>query len=280
MRTFAITSGKGGVGKTTLTANLGVALAQQGSRVVLFDADLGLANLDIVLGVRPPFSLPHVVREHRPLNDVLFTCSPGLRLISGGSGVDELVAAGADTLDDFLRQICALETDTDLLVFDTGAGIGPAVMRFLEAADEVILVLTPDPTSAMDAYATVKLLASQRPGVTVQVIVNQADSHERGRETFERLAKIVRQFLDADLALLGVVRQDLRAAAALRGRVPVVNAEPKSAASTDILAIASRLSPNQAEKAEDKRPTPPVKPTDTLLSRLRGAFGGFGKKAA
>jgi flagellar biosynthesis protein FlhG len=263
MRTIAITSGKGGVGKSTVSANLAIALGGLGRRVVLFDADLGLANLDLLLGVTPRHTLRHAVREGCPLLACLTPCPNGVRLVPGGSGVAELIDLPDAQLDSFLRQLIALEGDCDDLIFDTGAGIQRSVMRFLIAADEVLLVCTPDPASVMDAYATAKTLFSTRPEARIRVIVNQAEDEEHARAIFARLREIVARFLDRTIWYAGALRRDPCAIDAARRRIPLVIAFPRSRAADDLHAIARGLSLSPEAMGR----------TDGLLDRMRLAFG-------
>ncbi|HTQ10448.1 MAG TPA: P-loop NTPase, partial [Fimbriimonadaceae bacterium] len=163
MHRIAITSGKGGVGKTNLAANLGIALSQLGSRTILFDADLQLANVDVALGIQPQFTLQHVVSGERSLSDAVSAGPGGLKVVAGGSAISTLMAAGPKRMGMFFDQLETLSLEADFLLFDTSAGLDNRVVAFWKASDEILVVTTPDPTSVTDAYATIKVAARRAP---------------------------------------------------------------------------------------------------------------------
>lgn len=241
MRTIAITSGKGGVGKTNLSANLGIALALRGKRILLFDADLGLANLDVVLGCTAKGTLQNVLAGEMTLKDAISMGPSGVRFVAGGSGVEALVNLSGAQLERFLNEIQELEKSTDILIFDTGAGIDENVMTFLQAADEILLVSTPDPSSITDAYATAKTLWNRRPDARIRVVMNMVTDEAEGRAVFAKLQAIARQFLDKALGFAGYVRYDQRAIAHIRRRRPFLQGDEKLNASQDVLALSAEL---------------------------------------
>lgn len=241
MRTIAITSGKGGVGKSTIAANLSIALAEQGKRVVLFDADLQLANLDVLMGIEPEFTLQHVVAEKKTLREVLTEGPLGVRVASGGSAVSMLMHAGPKRMGRFISQLTELERDTDFIIFDTGAGIDNKVMTFLRIAQEAIIVVTPDPTSVTDAYATAKIALKRDPKTNVKVLLNMVSHVREGQAVFTALESIAWSFLKAELGYVGCVRNDFSAAAAVRKRKPFMVSSPDCSAAEDIRSIAKHL---------------------------------------
>lgn len=241
MRTIAITSGKGGVGKTALTANLGISLAKQGLRVVLFDADLQLANLDVVLGVKPEFNLQHVVAEEKALRDILTVGPSGVLVATGGSAVTSLMHAGPKRMGTFIAQLEALERVCDVLIFDTGAGLDNRVMTFVRLADDVILVTTPEPTSVTDAYATAKVAFRRDPDAVLGVVVNGCSGDAEGRLVHSSLDTIARSFLGRSLGYLGSVRRDDAVPESIRRREPFVLASPHAACSKDVTHLAKNL---------------------------------------
>lgn len=262
MRTIAVTSGKGGVGKTNLSANLGIQLARKGRRVVIFDADLGLANLDVVLGVPATYTLQHVLSGERTLTQVLTDGPAGVRFIAGGSGVEALVNLSGPQLERFLSELAELERSTDILIFDTGAGIDGNVMTFLQAADETLLICTPDPASITDAYATAKALWTRRPDATVRVILNMVLDDAHAKAVYTKLRMITEQFLGKSLLYGGHVRQDNRALECIRKRRPFSLVNPALPASQDVTAIASGL------LGMDHEPT-----KVSLANKFRALFG-------
>lgn len=263
MRVIAVTSGKGGVGKTNISANIGIALAQFGYRVVLFDADLGLANLDVVLGTSAEYSLHHALDGNLCLAEVIANGPGGLRFVSGGSGVSKLINISRKRLQNFLLELAQLEESTDVLVFDTGAGVDQRVLTFLKAANEVIVVVTPDPASITDAYATIKVLLRNQKDANVQVLMNQVESERQGEVIYRKLNDIASQFLEANLSYLGCVRHDLEIVPWIRLRQPFVLADPRLKASRDVVDIAKAIG-NRAKLFGSE---------EGLVLRLESAFG-------
>ena len=263
MRLISITSGKGGVGKTNLAANLGIALVQSNQRVVIFDADLGLSNLDVVLGATPEYSLHHALEGALSLSDTIAKGPAGVRFLSGGSGVSKLIHISKKRLQKFLLELAELESSTDILIFDTGAGVDNRMITFSRAADEVILVVTPDPASVTDAYATVKVLLRNHKNANIQVVMNQVDSEKQGEAIFKKLTEIAGHFLGADLAYLGSVRKDDEIVPWIRQRKPFYLADPRCKASRDLAVIAK----STLMRAEQYRSE------TNIVERLEEAFG-------
>jgi flagellar biosynthesis protein FlhG len=241
MRVIAVTSGKGGVGKTNLSASLGIALSQSGHRVVLFDADLGLANLDVVLGVSAEYSLHHALDGNMCLAEAIANGPGGVRFLSGGAGIAKLINISRKRLQSFLLELVQLENSTDVLIFDTGAGVDQRVLTFLKASDEVILVVTPDPASVTDAYATIKVLLRNDPGANIQVLMNQVASEKQGEALFEKLNHIAGHFLNASLSYLGCVRDDDDIVPYVRQRQPFIIGDPNLRASRDVRKVAEEV---------------------------------------
>jgi flagellar biosynthesis protein FlhG len=240
MRSFAIASGKGGVGKTVIAANLAIWLALEGHRVLIFDADLGLANIDIALGLEPQVTLKHVVRG-RPMSEALIEGPAGIHLIPGGSGVEDLVTLGSSRLRGLLDELQTMAESYDFLIFDAAAGIHPGVMACIAAADEACVVCTPEPSSMIDAYACIKSLAALKPEAQVSVVVNMSDNPRHGVLVFERLKMITGQYLSIELKFAGSVRRDEAMIACARQRQPILLAHPVAAASRDLEDAASQL---------------------------------------
>lgn len=241
MRTLSFTSGKGGVGKTSLSINVGLALAKQGERVLVFDADLQLANVDVALGLRPEFNLQHVVAGEKTLLEVIAHGPAGLDVVTGGSAVTTLMSAGPKRMAAFLDQLNTLADHYDTVIFDTGAGLDNRVMTFLKLVDTVVLVTTPDPTAVTDAYALAKVAFRRKPGADVRLLVNQVSSDEEGKVIHKTLATIVGSFLKKEVGWLGSVRADQEAATAIRKKKPFVLASPKSPAASDATKVAKQI---------------------------------------
>jgi flagellar biosynthesis protein FlhG len=240
-RSIAITSGKGGVGKTQLSANIALLLARAGQRVLLVDADLGLASLDLALGVHPHADLLSVVRGQCELSEILVDAAHGVQLLPACPGRYEMAnlqTAERDRLYNALRELAA---HYDTLIIDTGAGIGANSVGFAALANEILLVTTPDPTSLRDAYAMAKVL-HRRAGVdAMQVVANQVASETGGYEVFERLSGIARRFLSLDLDYLGCVPRDESVIRAVANGEPYVIGAPRCKATRALESLVNKL---------------------------------------
>lgn len=208
LRVIAVTSGKGGVGKTNFTVNLALALAEFGQRVIILDGDMGLANVDIVLGLTAKYTIEHVLAGEKTLEQVLLAGPQGIGIIPGGAGVQGLANLERNKLSNVIANFGRLEGITDLLLIDTGAGVGHTVINFLKAADDVIVMTTPEPTSLADAYGLIKTLRQETDEATIHVVVNRVNSEADARETFGRLEMVVHRFLEGSLNFMGWVYDD------------------------------------------------------------------------
>lgn len=240
-RTIVVTSGKGGVGKTNLTVNLALAFAKRGKKTLLFDADLGMANLDVLLGITPPHSLVDVIHERKRLDEVIFPINENLELIPGGSGISELANLPAESLNDLLSRLSEIEGRSEILLIDTGAGISRQVLDFVLAAHEVIVVTTPEPTAITDAYGMIKALNAQNPGATVHLLVNQADSEQEARAVSSKLTMIVERFLEIKLHFLGFVEKDVNVGRAVLQQRPFSALYPYALATRRVNMLAGTL---------------------------------------
>lgn len=242
----AITSGKGGVGKTNLSVNLAIAIAESGCRVTLLDADLGLANADVLCGLTPTTRLDttleprHGVR--RTLMQIAVSGPSGIRLIPGAVGLPRIAELAPAQREQLIAQLAEVEAESDLIIVDTGAGIGASVLSFVAAADLALVVATPEPTSIADAYAMMKAAHPlKREGAKVGLIVNQVTSQGEGLSTHARIAGVAERFLGMRPDLVGCVRRDENVPKAVRERRPFVTGRPGSQASRDVLELARGL---------------------------------------
>ncbi len=241
MRSIAVASGKGGVGKTMLSANLACWLALENQRVLVFDADLGLANMDIALGLEPKTTLKNVIREGLPVESAITEGPAGMHLLAGGSGIEELIGMGGIRLENLLTQITGLAESYDFLIIDAAAGVHNPVVSCIAAADEACIVCTPEPSSLIDAYAVIKQLNQIKPRAEVAVIVNMADTQRHGIMVFERLKMITGQYLSVQLRFAGAVRRDDSFIACSRQRQLVLLAHPTAPSARDVEDAASQL---------------------------------------
>ena len=243
-QTIAITSGKGGVGKTNLAVNLATVLASMRRRVVLLDADLGLANADIVCGVQPKYNLAHVVAGQRSIQDVVTPVPAGFSLVAGASGLARMADLTEVERRRLVAELETLQDSADVVIIDTGAGIGRNVVAFTAAADHVVIVTTPEPTAITDAYAVMKVLVrcgSMGIGSRLSAIINQAKNRDEAKAVYERIAGVSRQFLKTDIAFGGYVTADPCVQQAVRKRVPFVQQFPQCPAAQCVMAWANRI---------------------------------------
>jgi len=241
VRTVAIASGKGGVGKSNLAANLAVALGARGARVLLLDADLAQANLDLLLGVHPRFDVQHVLSGEKSLEEILVDGPKGVTLVPAGSGVPELAELDDYRLECLLRGLGTLEAGADLILIDVASGVSRQVLSFCLAADEVIVVTTPEMPAFSDAYAMIKRLRHRGLTGSPRLVVNAAGSADEAEEVSHRLRLVARRFLKLELEPFGHVPFDPAVPRAVRLQEPVVTAFPQSAASLAYCALAERL---------------------------------------
>lgn len=243
LKVYAVTSGKGGVGKTNITANLATVAARAGKRVLIIDADLGLANVEIVLGLKPRYHLGDLLDVNRGLsiNDVLCEGPPGVSLLAAGSGVKALTQLTDEQKMHFVHALDPLEDLFDLVLIDSGAGIGDNVLFFVGAAQEAILVVSPEPTSLVDAYAAVKVLSQQAGVHTFNVIINPVVDEMAARGIFQKLTAVTSKFLEAKVRHLGYIPRDENLHRAIMAQRPVCEMFPASPSARAITALGDRL---------------------------------------
>lgn len=239
VRVIAITSGKGGVGKTNVSVNLSVALAQSGKQVMLMDADLGLANVDVMLGMKPRGNLAHVIEGERSLDEVIIRGPAGVMVVPAASGVKRLAELSTAEHAGLIRAFSELTHEVDTLIIDTAAGINDSVTSFSRASQEVVVVVCDEPASITDAYALIKVL-SQDGIQNFRVLANQARSAQEGRELFNKITRVTDRYLDATLQFLGVVPHDDLLRKAVRKQRPVVHAYPRSRAAMAFKTLAQK----------------------------------------
>jgi flagellar biosynthesis protein FlhG len=248
-RVIAVASGKGGVGKTNLTVNLAIALAREGKRAVVLDGDLGLANVDVLLGIQPRYTLQQVVAGERTLGEVMVQAPGGIWVVPGASGLEEMANLSEEQRQQLVAALGELDGRADVLLIDTAAGVSREVSAFLEAAPEVIVVTTPEPTAITDAYALIKVAsaardANRRP--LFRLVVNQANDVGEAVGVARKLQSVARQFLNVEVESLGYVPSDRSVSRSTRGQVPLLVAYPSSPSALRIVELARRLSSSAA----------------------------------
>jgi flagellar biosynthesis protein FlhG len=242
VRVISVTSGKGGVGKTNVVANLAFAMGKMGKRVLILDADLGLANMDILLGLNPRFTIQHVISGEKRLNEVILSTPGGCHLLPAASGIQELTDLDYSQRLFLLNELDALQDEFDILLIDTGAGISANVMYFNFAAMERVVVVTNEPTSLTDAYALIKVLTKKYRQWKFKILVNVARNPEEGRRIFKQLSVVVDRFLGSPaMDYLGCVQHDENVPRAVRQQQIVVERYPNTRASKDFIELAERI---------------------------------------
>ncbi len=240
-RVIAVSGGKGGVGKTSVSVNLGIALAGLGRRVVLLDADLGLANVDIMLGLRPAHNLAEVMEGQVELPEILLeTGFDGFRVVPGASGIQRMATLSAAEHAGLVYAFSELGNDTDILLVDTAAGVSDSTISFCAAAHEVLVVLCNEPASLTDAYALIKILSQERGCRRFRVLSNMVHSATEGRQIFNKLMTVTDRYLDVTLDHVGTIPQDLNLQRAARRQQPLLGAYPDSPATAAFKKLAQR----------------------------------------
>jgi flagellar biosynthesis protein FlhG len=241
---ITLTSGKGGVGKTVTATNLGLCLAATGKRVVLVDADLGLANVDVLLGINRPYNIFHVLSGQVSLNEIIVEHPAGLQIIPGGSGIGKLANMTEFERQHLMEILSDLQNSADVVIFDTSAGINRNVMAFVDLADLVMVVTTPDPAAITDAYAMIKTAVGQQIQGRLCVLMNRVTSRHEARACQQRLSQVTRKFLDTAIFDAGYILEDPHVAEAVRARKPFVLEYPKCQASYCMMSLAAKLGKN------------------------------------
>ncbi|MBI5093693.1 MAG: MinD/ParA family protein [Candidatus Hydrogenedentes bacterium] len=246
-RVLAITSGKGGVGKTNTSVNLAIALVAQGSRTVLLDADLGLANVEVLLGLNSLYNLQHVIDGEKRLMQVLVKGPGGIDVIPGSSGIAKLADLGPIARQNVLNGLKEVQEEVDFVIIDTMAGIGQNATAFAAAADEVLLVTTPEPSSIVDAYAMVKTIHGMRDDAIFRVIVNMAATPQQANAVAAKLNKVAQQYLGRSLSYLGYIPRDPHVAQGVMQTYPFSLKFPNAPATKCVEELARRIIHQRAE---------------------------------
>ncbi|MDP2210174.1 MAG: MinD/ParA family protein [Candidatus Aquicultor sp.] len=240
-RIIAVSSGKGGVGKSNLVANLGIALAMRGRKVVILDADLGMANIDVLFGINPKYNLQHLVDGTKSINDILVDGPESIKIVPGGSGIPELANLSDENQQKLIENFVDLDEEADITLIDTGAGISKDIIAFILAARETLIITTPEPTAITDAYGLIKVLTQRDIDVDVKLVVNMVSSEKEGREIADRITMACKQFLNKHIDTIGFIITDPSVNMSVRKQKPLLTLYPSSRASKCIKEIAAKI---------------------------------------
>ena len=241
VRVIAIASGKGGVGKTNLSVNLGISFCKLGQKVALLDADMGLANVDILLGLHPKYNLTHVLSGEKSLDDIVVEGPSGLKVIPASSGVQHMAEMGTMEQAGIINAFSEFQEDIDLLLVDTAAGIHGGVVNFARACQEVIVAVCDEPTSLTDAYALIKLLNRDHGLNRFHVVTNMVESLQHGQALYQKLCKVTDQYLEVALYFTGAVPFDKTLRKSVQKQQAVVESSPNSQVSIAIKHLAKKI---------------------------------------
>ena len=256
-RVITITSGKGGVGKSSTAVNLAIQLSRMGKRVIIFDADFGLANVEVMLGIRPQYNLADLMFHGKDIQDIVTKGPENIGFISGGSGIQELTRMSREQIIYLIQKLVQLDDMADVIIVDTGAGISDSVLEFVSASSEVLLIATPEPTSITDVYALLKALhrkADFSANLTkIRMISNRIGSEKEGLEIYDKLKLVVNRFLNLEFEYLGGIPQDKIMSQAVMQQKPASIVNPTSAATKAVAELAGKLCDYEIDIPMEKR---------------------------
>ncbi|MBM7581400.1 flagellar biosynthesis protein FlhG [Caldicoprobacter guelmensis] len=240
-RIITVTSGKGGVGKTNFTLNCAIALNAMGYRTLIIDADFGLSNIDVMLGMIPKYNLFHVITHKKRIEEVITEGPCGIKFIAGGSGIWELINLSRQDMEILMEQLERLDDLADIIMIDTGAGVSEKVIQMILAANEAIVITTPEPTSVTDAYALVKSVVNLKKDVNFKLVVNRADSVQEANDVMGKFIRVAQRFLDVNLEPLGYMLYDEAVIRSTKQQKPFVLEYPRSHAARQMHSMAQAI---------------------------------------
>lgn len=264
IRVITVTSAKGGVGKSSVALNLAIALSRRGRRPLIVDTDFGLANIDVMLGVKPEYDLYNVIKDRVDIRKAVVSGVDGVQFISGGSGFEELLNLGAYDLQRMIRNLMCLDDIADIILFDTGAGINENILRLICASHETLLVTTPEPTSFMDAYALVKIVDKRDIKPRIQLVVNRAETEREAEAAMEGFIRIAGKYTGMNILPLGYILRDDNMVRAVKLQMPLLASFPKSKAAYNF----EKLAANYLQSPVEEQPG-----MKSFIKRLFGKMG-------
>lgn len=241
VKTIAIASGKGGVGKTNIIANLGITLKKLGKEVLIFDADLGLSNIDVLLSLAPKYSIEHLISGEKSLKEIIIQGPSGIKVLPAGNGIQELTNLNEFQRLRILEEFEDYNENIDIMLIDTSAGISENVSFFCSAVQDIIILTTPEPTSITDAYALIKVLHSKYKEENFSLVVNLVKNEDEAKLVYKQLSMVTEKFLDLELSYLGFVRYDENVKRSVKEQSAFVELYPNTFASKDIIDLANKI---------------------------------------
>jgi len=245
-RIITVTSGKGGVGKTNLSVNMALAFARLGKKVIVMDADLGLANVNVMLNMIPKYNLYHVIKKQKTIREILVETEYGISIVAGASGFSQIANMGEDDRKDFISELDSL-SNADIIIIDTSAGVSSNVLDFIAAADDAVIITTPEPTAITDAYGIIKILATEYDSLNMglKLVVNRAKGAAEAKSVADRMINIAGQFLNLKVDYLGFIYDDSAVPHAVLRQKPFMVVDPKCKASICVQHIVERMDRNK-----------------------------------
>jgi flagellar biosynthesis protein FlhG len=249
-RIITVTSGKGGVGKTNLSVNMALAFARLGKKVVVMDADLGLANVNVMLNMIPKYNLYHVIKKQKTIREILVETEYGISIVAGASGFSQIANMGEEDRRDFINELDSL-SNADIIIIDTSAGVSSNVLDFIAAADDAVIITTPEPTAITDAYGIIKIIATEYDTLNMglKLVVNRAKSAADAKNVADRMINIAGQFLNLKVDYLGFIYDDPAVPQAVLRQKPFMVVDPKCKASLCVQHIVDRMDRNKARQS-------------------------------
>jgi flagellar biosynthesis protein FlhG len=247
-RIITVTSGKGGVGKTNLSVNMAISFARIGKKVVVMDADLGLANVNVMLNMIPKYNLYHVIKKQKTIREILVETEYGISIVAGASGFSQIANMGENDRKDFISELETL-SNADIIIIDTSAGVSSNVMDFIVTADDAVIITTPEPTAITDAYGIIKIIATEydAPSMELKLVVNRARGAAEAKNVASRIINIAGQFLNLKVDYLGFIYDDPTVPQAVLRQKPFLVVDPKCKASICVQHLVERIDRNKPE---------------------------------
>jgi len=247
-RIITVTSGKGGVGKTNLSVNMALAFARLGKKVIVMDADLGLANVNVMLNMIPKYNLYHVIKKQKTIREILVETEYGISIVAGASGFSQIANMNEENRKDFIAELDTL-SNADIIIIDTSAGVSSNVLDFIAAADDAVIVTTPEPTAITDAYGIIKIIATEYDSLNMglKLVVNRSKGAAQAKSVADRMINIAGQFLNLKLDYLGFIYDDASVPNAVLRQKPFMVVDPKCKASICVQHIVERMDRNKTE---------------------------------